>query len=222
MSAEERAWLQGSMQLPAPYDVPRPLFGPEAWGAAIGVLFALAMGAAKSRAGVIIALAAGALFGGWHVVAAAVDNRRRRTVHAANRAAREAYAAQLERERALVLQDGRVTVRRVRATAVVEIEAVEDEGTGYVFDVGGGRVLFIKGPDFYPWDEDEPWPNTEFEIIRAATDGRIMGMHCHGTALPPLRVVPRDDLDPQKAWDEREEVLEMSVDDAVRTVLRDR
>ena len=39
-------------------------------------------------------------------------------------------------------------------------------------------------------------------------------------ALPPLRVVSRDDVDPQKGWDEREEVLEMSLDDAVRSILR--
>jgi hypothetical protein len=57
------------------------------------------------------------------------------------------------------------------------------------------------------------------EIVRAATDGTMFGLQCHGTPLRPLRVVPRDTVDPQKGWDEREEVLPMSVDEAVRTVL---
>lgn len=89
-----------------------------------------------------------------------------------------------------------------------------------MFDLGDGRVLFLKGPCYFPSDEDAPWPSTDFEIVRAAADGTMLGLHCHGTALPPLRVVPGDDVDPQKGWDEREEVLHMSVDDAVRSVLR--
>jgi hypothetical protein len=119
-----------------------------------------------------------------------------------------------------MLQDGRVVVKRVHAVAVVEIEPLEDEGTGYVFDLGDGRGLFLKGDDYFPADEDAVWPSTEFEIVRAAADGRVLDVHCHGAALPPLRVIPGDDVDPQKGWDAREEVLHMSVDEAVRTVLR--
>lgn len=222
MTAEERASLRHVTRLPAAYDGRRRVMGPEAWGAIIGVCFVVAMGAWKSTAGLAITLAAGGLIGGYHVVARAVHNARNRKSHAAMQAAREAYAARMERERARVLEDGRVTVTRVRAAAVVRIEALEDEGDGYVFDVGDGRVLFIKGPDYFPSDGEMPWPNTEFEIVRAAANGRLLDVHCHGEALRPLRVVSRDDVDPQKGWDERQEVLEMSVDDAVRTILRER
>jgi hypothetical protein len=131
----------------------------------------------------------------------------------------ENYDAHRTRETTRVLQDGRVKVRRVQASAVVEIEPLEDEGTGYVFDVGDGRVLFIKDA-FLPADDETPWPNTDFEIVRAAADGRLLAVHCHGTALRPLRVVRRGDVHPEKGWDEREEVLRMSVDEAVRSVLR--
>jgi hypothetical protein len=220
MTVDERDSLQRTTRLPVAYRGRRRVLGPEAWGAIGGVLFAIAMGAGKSRAGLAIALAAGGLVGGWPIISAAIRNVRTRKSAAAIRASREAYAARMDRDLARVLEDGRVTVKRVRAVAVVEIEALEDEGTGYVFDLGDGRVLFIKGPDYFPSDDEMPWPNTDFDIVRAAADGRLLDVHCHGVALPPLRVVPRDDVDPQRGWGEREEVLEMSVDDAVRTILR--
>jgi hypothetical protein len=222
LTADERAWLQKTTRLPVPYGGRQRLMGPEAWGVLAGVLFAIVMGAGKTRAGLMIALAAGGLIGGWQVAARAVHNVRNRKTNAAIQASRQAHAAQMDRELARVLQDGRATVKRVRSTAVVEIEPLEDEGTGYVFDVGEGRVLFIKGPDYFPSEDGMAWPNTEFEIVRAAADGRLLDVHCHGAALAPLRVVPRDEVDPERGWDEREEVLEMSVDDAVRTILRDR
>lgn len=218
-TADERAWLQPPPWPPLAYKAPRRAAGPEVWGVVTGVLVAVATGAWKSTAGLVIALAAGALVGGYGIVARKVHDARHRKSHAAMQAARGAYAAQTERDCARILEHGRVVVKRVRAKAVVEIEALEDEGTGYVFDVGNGRVLFIKGPDFFPSDDEMPWPNTEFEIVRTAADGWLLDVHCHGIALPPLRVVPRDDVDPQKGWDEREEVLEMSVDDAVATIL---
>lgn len=221
LTADERAWLQSSTRLPVAYSGRQRLVGAEAWGVVAGVLFAIVMGAGKTRAGLVIALAAGGLIGGWLVAARAVHNIRNRKSNAAIQASREAHAARMERDLARVLEDGRAAVTRVRATAVVEIEPLEDEGTGYVFDVGEGRVLFIKGPDYFPSDDGVPWPNTDFEIVRAAADSRLLDVHCHGAALAPLRVVPRDDVDPQRGWDEREEVLEMSVDDAVRTILRD-
>jgi hypothetical protein len=220
MTADERASLQSATRLPVAYGGRRRVMGVEAWGVAAGVLFAIVMGAGKSRAGVVIALAAGALVGGGLIVSAAIHNVRNRKFNAAVQASRKAYAARMDRELARVLEDGRVTVQRVRAVAVVEIEALEDEGTGYVFDVGDGRVLFIKGPDYFPSADGMAWPNTDFEIVRAAADGRRLDIHCHGTALPPLRVIPKDDVDPERGWDERAEVLDMSVDNAVRTALR--
>ena len=125
-------------------------------------------------------------------------------------------APELER----MLEDGRVAVKRVGAVAVVEIEPIEDEGYGYIFDLGDGRILFLKGQDYDPVDEEIPWPNTDFEIVRAVTDGRWIDLYCHGEFLPPVRVVRREECDPQAAWDEREEVLHLSLDDTVKTILR--
>jgi hypothetical protein len=220
MTAAERAPLRATMQPPALR--PRPLVSREGWLMAAAWLLVpvvLWLRGERSIGGYAGVLVLGAGIAGYHLVSTARAAARQRRNHA-TQAVREAYAARTERDRARILEDGRVVVKRVRAEAVVEIEALEDEGTGYVFDVGEGRVLFIKGPDVFPSDDEMPWPNTEFEIVRTAAEGWLLDVHCHGTALPPLRVVSRDDVDPQKGWDEREEVLEMSLDDAVRSILR--
>lgn len=218
MTADERESIQSAMR-PMPVrarQTPLRLIETETWVTAgvpllTGVVIALLV--AKSLAGAVIALAAGVVIGGVPLVSAAVRESRRLKFA-------DAYTARRHRELAAMLEDGRVTVKRVRAVAVVQIDLIEDEGYGYVYDLGDGRVLFLKGQDYpSPDDEEGPWPNTDFEIVRAATDGTVLDIHCHGTLLPPLRVVPGDDLDPQKGWDEREEVLHMSMDEAVCTIL---
>jgi len=216
MSAEERASLQRAMR-PRPAGVRHSDDARETWVLVVVwilVLVVIALAGGRSVAGFVAALAAGGVLVGHRLVKAAVKKARRRKFF-------ERYDAHRSREIARVLEDGRVTVRRVHAVAVVEIEPLEDEGTGYVFDLGDGRVLFFKA-DFFLVDGDEPpWPNTDFEIVRAAANGELLDVRCHGTALPPLRVVHHDDVDPEKGWDAREEVLQVSVDEAVRTVLRD-
>jgi hypothetical protein len=122
--------------------------------------------------------------------------------------------------RTSVLEDGRVLVKRVQATAVVEIEELEDEGPGYLFDIGGGQVLFLKGLDYPPYDDETPWPNTDFEIIRGYVDGEFVGMAYHGRALPHTRVLRHHEVDAEAVWDDREEVLNMSLDQAVKHIVR--
>jgi hypothetical protein len=217
MNAEERASLQSAMR-PQPAGTWQSDRSRETWGLAavwIITLVVIVGTGGTNIGGFVVAAAAGAAFIGYRLAADAASRARRREF-------REAHTARMSSELSRALEDGRVMVKRVRAVAVVEIEPLEDEGTGYVFDLGDGRVLFLKGDDYVPAEEGAPWPNTDFEIVRTADGGLILDLHCHGTALRPLRVIPRDDVDPEKGWDEREEVLEMSVDEAVRTVLRDR
>ena len=152
----------------------------------------------------------------------AAEARRKARWQAPNRSFADAHHRRNAAELARALEDGRVAVKRVSAVAVIEIEPLEDEGTGYVFDLGDGRVLFLKGQEYVPTPDGDPWPNTDFELVRTVVHGRFMDLICHGTALPPLRVVRRDDVDPQKGWAAREEVLRMNLDEAVRTVLRER
>jgi hypothetical protein len=218
MTAEERASLQSAPR-PMPTRTRQTVLGsiePETWvtaGVALVAGAGIAVVGAKSIASAVIAVTAGVALGGVPLARAALRESRRLKFA-------EGYMAGRDRELAAMLEDGRVTVKRVRAVAVVEIEPIEDEGMGYVFDLGDGRVLFLKGQDYDVADDDAPWPNTEFEIVRAATGGTMLGLLCHGAALRPLRVIPRDDVDPRKGWDEREEVLHMSMDEAMRSVLR--
>lgn len=219
MTAAERADLEQAMRWqPTPVRPSTPQgIGLEAVG--LVVLLLLALGAiwlagGRDRGGLVFAAVVGGIFVVHHVISTA------RTARPGAYA--QDYMERRRREIVRVLEDGRATVKRVHAVAVVEMEPIEDEGMGYVFDLGDGRVLFLKGQDYFALDEDALWPNTDFEIVRAVADGTMLDLRCHGTALAPLRTIPGDALDPQKGWDEREEVLEMSVDDAVRTVLRER
>jgi hypothetical protein len=215
MTAEERASLQSAMQPPA-VRRRQPVITPEAWvavGVVVLTLAVIALAGGRNKGGFAFAIIAGVAVAGYRFVAATRSRAR-------HEAFIQTHTAQRHSEIARILEDGRATVKRVRAVAVVEIQPIEDEGMGYVFDLGDGRVLFLKGQDFDVADEDAPWPNTEFEIVRAAADGTLLALRCHGAALPPLRIIPGDDLDPQKGWDEREEVLQMSMDEAVRSVLR--
>ena len=219
MSTEERAELQSAMQ-PEPPRPRQPLITAEAWGPVLIAVLTLAVIALAggNKGGLAIAGAAVVLVGGYQLVVTAVRNARtQKHAHAYD----DAYQTRRRRELARVLEDGRVTVKRVRPVAVVELEPMEDEGSGYLFDLGDGRVLFLKGADYRPLDDGEsPWPNTDFEIVRAALDDSFIALCCRGDALTPLWVVQGEECDPQAAWDEREEVLDMNLQEAVNTVLR--
>lgn len=214
MSADERSALQRALRtLPAP--TPRHLRQRLIEPAAVLALFVgLGVFMAIRMHPIAAAPAAGfALVFLYRLVVAYRGYARARTWH-------QGYDVRRQRELERALEDGRVTVKRVRAVAVVEIEPMEDEGNGYLFDLGDGRVLFVKGQDYRPLGDETPWPNTEFEIVRRHADGAFLDLYCRGEALPPLRVIGRDEYDHEGMWDERETVLEMSLDEALRTVVR--
>lgn len=214
MTAEERASFQSAIRA-------TPARPPHIrWQLAAGLAIAAALVVAAGVGGLIPGGLAAALVGVAmlafydNVIAPRVRERRMRK-------RREDFAAEGERALARVLADGRVTVKRVRAVAVVEMEPMEDEGPGYLFDLGDGRVLFLKGQDYgVAEDEGVSWPNTDFEIVRTVAEGRMLDLHCHGQALAPVRILRGDEVDPQAAWAEREEVLDLTLDQAVKTVLR--
>lgn len=217
MSAEERAPLRAAMQPPARR--PQPIVTREGWlMAAVWLLVpvVLWLRGERSVGGYAGVLVLGAGIAGYHLVSTARANARHRRNHAI-------WTTQRGGELARVLEDGRAVVTRVRAAAVVQIEPWEDEGTGYLFDLGDGRVLSMKGDDYFVDGEDQDearWPNTDFEVVRAAADRRILGMHLHGEALPPVRIIQNGEYDAERWSNLTEGVLEMSLDDAVRSILR--
>ena len=106
------------------------------------------------------------------------------------------------------LSDGRVHVKSIAATSVIEIREYEDEGSGYIYCVGNGRLLFLKGQAYYPHEDDIPWPNTEFEIVRTVFDDFWVGLFCHGVELTPERILEMDECRDHIVWEDREELIE--------------
>lgn len=220
MTAEERESLETTMrpQAAPPLRYTLGIVRNHLVGLAISVVLVVVLLAAAGPRyrGLAVFLAGGGLFFVVEIYKAFAERaelRRRWIKHEAQRHPELAHA----------LADGRVTVKRVRAVAVVQIEPLEDEGTGYLFDLGDGRVLALKGAHYSSFDGEAELPNSEFDIVRLATDRTLLGVYCRGEALTPLRVIGSDDYgDPEEWWSEREEVMNVSLDEAVRTVVTTR
>jgi hypothetical protein len=104
------------------------------------------------------------------------------------------------------LNDGRAEVTHVEATAVIEIEEFEDEGSGWVFDLGDERCLVLKGQKFTPTEGDAPWPNTSFEMVRTVKHGLWVGIFCAGKPLTPVQRIPTSEFPEKFVWGEMESV----------------
>src|SRR3954465_9190104 len=166
MTEDERAWLRHGIE---PSPVPprmRPAYWRETRGFVVVwilTLVVIAVMGGRNKGGFAIAVAVGVLMLGSRLAAEA---RKKAPGNAPNQKFIDAHQARNSAELTRALEDGRVTVKRVSAVAVIEIEPLEDEGTGYVFDLGDGRVLFLKGQEYVPTEDGyDPWPNTDFELV---------------------------------------------------------
>ena len=117
------------------------------------------------------------------------------------------------------LERGEVRARRVVASSVIEIEEFEDEGSGYIFAIGGGRSLLLKGQQYSPIEESMPWPASEFELVRSADGDVWIGLFSKGALLEPMKTVPMEQCTPDFVWSEREDVLEDEPPAVLRGVL---
>ena len=118
------------------------------------------------------------------------------------------------------LENGNVFVKKVSANAVIEIVELEDEGSGYIYDVGHGKTLFLKGQRFFPVNEDMRWPNSEFEIVRTVHGDVWIGIFCSGNELTPVRVLETSECIDDVVWAEREEVLEGEIDQFAKSITK--
>ena len=116
------------------------------------------------------------------------------------------------------LKEASVNVTTVRATDVAMIEQVEDEGDGFIFDVGNGQLLFLKGQEYWPADDAMPWPNSDFEIVRSAAGNRWIGIFCTGTALTPTTVLKGSECKHDIMWAHHEDVVTASMQEFVRSL----
>ena len=116
------------------------------------------------------------------------------------------------------LRDATVQVTGVQARAVATIEQFEDEGDGFIFDVGDGQLLFLKGQDYRPVDDAMAWPNSEFEIVRSTVGDRWIGIFCSGKQLQPTTVLQSSECKEEISWATREDVIAAPMTEFLRSI----
>jgi hypothetical protein len=89
------------------------------------------------------------------------------------------------------LENGRASVCRVTAVAVIVIEEYleEDMGSGYLYDLGDGTSFYLRGHE-YDLDEGAGFfVPRQFEIVRTAENDLWLGIfHVDGRLEPELQV----------------------------------
>lgn len=111
-----------------------------------------------------------------------------------------------------------MSVKKVVASAVVVIVPIEiDEGTGYLYDIGEGKLLFLAGQQYFPIreEEDSLWPTDAFEVVRMSQGDYWIGIFCSGQLLEPRRVVPASEWREDFVFEHCEDVIEAKLDEYV-------
>ncbi len=118
------------------------------------------------------------------------------------------------------LDDGQVFVKKVSAEAVIEIVEFEDEGSGYIYDVGDGKILFLKGQRFYPVNDDMSWPNSKFEIVRTVHGDMWVGIFCSGVQLTAIREIKTSECADDIVWADREDILDGDIEQFAKSITK--
>jgi hypothetical protein len=118
------------------------------------------------------------------------------------------------------LDRGQVHSKHVTASSVIVIEEWEDEGSGYVFDIGEGKSLLLKGQKFLPVDERMSWPSSDFEIVRSPVGDLWIGLFSAGDSLPPSKTISNEICRDDFVESEIEEVVEDDPDAVLRRIIK--
>jgi hypothetical protein len=117
------------------------------------------------------------------------------------------------------LKEGKVLSKDVTATTVIEIVQSEDEGSAYIFALEDSRSLLLKGQRFVPAKEDMPWPAAAFSVVRSR-DGKLwVGVFSAYRRLDPIQSLSMEACVEGFRWSEREDLVEGSPEDVLRSVL---
>lgn len=119
-----------------------------------------------------------------------------------------------------ILEDGYVSSKEVTASEVFEIEEYEDEGPGYIFDVGGGMSLLLKGQKYEPEEDEMPWPASTFSLVRSVDGTLWVGLFSTGQTLSPSRRIKMEDCTDMFSWSEHEEVLNRTPEEVLMGLIR--
>jgi len=82
-------------------------------------------------------------------------------------------------------------VVRIRSHRMIEFEEREDEGGCYAFELEGGRIVFLRGQDFY---SSPKFPSTDFSIVEILDrDGAAVEIVIQkdGRKLKPFRTISK-------------------------------
>lgn len=101
------------------------------------------------------------------------------------------YLAELEAK-------GNLLSQQYQAIRSFAVEELEDEGSHYYLELADGRVLYLSGQYLYDYkqtsddseiNQNQPFPCTEFEILRHRDTGDVIHIRCAGSILKPEIVV---------------------------------
>jgi len=99
------------------------------------------------------------------------------------------------------LSDGRASVLRVTSDNLIVVDgsdAFEGDMT-YIYAIGDGTSLYLRGQDIGPEDRDATWPARSFEIVTTRAHGLWIGiLACEG-ALEPSLTIPLEEM-PEDYW----------------------
>jgi hypothetical protein len=97
------------------------------------------------------------------------------------------------------LDNGQAFVCRVRSDSVVVVQEDEDEGSAYIFDLGDGSSLYLRGQEYFPDLESSPWPAGQFEIVRTKVDRLLVGVFAGSEPVADIREVRMSEM-PESFW----------------------
>jgi hypothetical protein len=101
------------------------------------------------------------------------------------------------------LEDGVAKVLTADVSRVVEIEEYDDEGAGFLLELGDSRVLAVVSQDLYEFTHDaeleegeednrDAFPQTRIEYRYAPHSGKHLGICGVGEPLKPIGLVKTD------------------------------
>ncbi|HBC64385.1 MAG TPA: hypothetical protein DC058_24620 [Planctomycetaceae bacterium] len=97
------------------------------------------------------------------------------------------------------IDNGLACVCRVRSDSVVVVQEDEDGGSAYIFDLGDGSSLYLRGQEYFPDLESSPWPARQFEIVRTQVDRLLVGVFAGSEPAADIREVRMSEM-PESFW----------------------
>ena len=87
------------------------------------------------------------------------------------------------------LQDGTAQELRVHASAVIRLEEMKEQGSGFAFQTGEDEILFLQRLDFHP--AAARFPSGDFGLVRLTGDPEDADVIVkYGRKIAPLRAIP--------------------------------